>query len=251
MPTMYFEKDVNSKALDGKCIAVIGYGSQGRGQSLNLRDSGLNVILGLREGGKSWEAAKVDGWEPRTIEDAAKEADIVCMLTPDLSQPKAWTDQVQPNLKDGGTLLFAHGYVNFGDYLSILGPQLFFSRFPRVVTRKERVENIIYLCGICLPRIPPQKSAPKKRKSALYTTLKKSAPKPKIVFFSAFSAFSAKAYRGSAYIRHSLKNKTTYVLAFWARAEIASEKKAEKNDTVIRGSYLSGRQLAGTFVLPS
>ena len=67
MPTMYFEKDVNSKALDGKCIAVIGYGSQGRGQSLNLRDSGLNVILGLREGGKSWEAAKEDGWEARTI----------------------------------------------------------------------------------------------------------------------------------------------------------------------------------------
>ena len=108
------------------------------------------------------------------------------------------------------SLLFAHGYVNFGDYLSILGPQLFFSRFPRVVTRKERVENIIYLCGICLPRIPPQKSAPKKRKSALYTTLKKSAPKPKIVFFSAFSAFSAKAYRGSAYIRHSPK-KQNYV----------------------------------------
>lgn len=121
MPTMYFEKDVNSQALDGKCVAVIGYGSQGRGQSLNLRDSGLNVILGLREGGKSWDAAKSDGWEPRTIEDAAKEADVVCMLTPDLSQPKTWKDQIEPNLKDGATLLFSHGF-NIR-YESIVAPE--------------------------------------------------------------------------------------------------------------------------------
>ena len=110
MATMYLEKDVNSQALDGKCVAVIGYGSQGRGQSLNLRDSGLNVILGLRKGGKSWDAAKSDGWEPRTIEDATKEADIICLLTPDLAQPGTYKDAVEPHLKDGATILFAHGF---------------------------------------------------------------------------------------------------------------------------------------------
>ena len=110
MATMYLEKDVNSQALNGKCVAVIGYGSQGRGQSLNLRDSGLNVILGLRKGGKSWDAAKSDGWEPRTIEDATKEADIICLLTPDLAQPGTYKDAVEPHLKDGATILFAHGF---------------------------------------------------------------------------------------------------------------------------------------------
>ncbi len=110
MPTMYSEKDVNANALDGKCVAVIGYGSQGRGQSMNLRDSGLNVVLGLREGGKSWEAAKKDGWEPKTIEDACKAADVVCLLTPDMTQPQTYKDIVEPNLKDGGTVLFSHGF---------------------------------------------------------------------------------------------------------------------------------------------
>ncbi len=110
MPQMYFEKDINSKSLDGKCVAVVGYGSQGRGQSLNLRDSGVNVILGLREGGKSWGLAKQDGWEPRTIADASKEADIVCILTPDMSQPGTYKEEIEPNLKDGSTVLFSHGF---------------------------------------------------------------------------------------------------------------------------------------------
>lgn len=110
MAQMYFEKDINTKTLDEKCVAVIGYGSQGRGQSLNLRDSGVNVILGLRENGKSWELAKQEGWEPRTIADASKEADIVCILTPDMSQPGTYKNDIEPNLKDGSTVLFSHGF---------------------------------------------------------------------------------------------------------------------------------------------
>lgn len=115
MATMYFEKDINLKALEGLCVAVIGYGSQGRGQSMNLRDSGINVILGLREGGKTWEACQSDGWEPHTIEDAVKKADIVCLLTPDMTQPKMYRDVIAPNIKPGATILFSHGLnIHYG-----------------------------------------------------------------------------------------------------------------------------------------
>ena len=115
MPTMYFESDVNAKALDGKCVAMIGYGSQGRGQSLNLRDSGVNVVVGLREGGRSWDQAVSEGWSPLTMEDAVKQADLVCMMTPDMVQPKVWRDVVEPNLKPGSTVLFSHGFcVHYG-----------------------------------------------------------------------------------------------------------------------------------------
>jgi ketol-acid reductoisomerase len=112
---MYFESDVNAKALDGKCVAMMGYGSQGRGQSLNLRDSGVNIVLGLREGGKSWDQAVSEGWTPLTMEEAVKQADVVCMMTPDMTQPKVWRDVVEPNLKSGATVLFSHGFcVHYG-----------------------------------------------------------------------------------------------------------------------------------------
>jgi ketol-acid reductoisomerase len=112
---MYFESDVNAKALDGKCVAMIGYGSQGRGQSMNLRDSGVNIVVGLREGGKSWEQAVSEGWTPLSMEDAVKQADVVCMMTPDMTQPKVWRDIVEPNLKPGSTVLFSHGFcIHYG-----------------------------------------------------------------------------------------------------------------------------------------
>ena len=115
MPTMYFESDVNAKALDGKCVAMIGYGSQGRGQSMNLRDSGINVVVGLRKDGKSWKQAVSEGWSPLTMEEAVKQADLVCMMTPDMTQPKVYRDIVEPNLKPGSTVLFSHGFcVHYG-----------------------------------------------------------------------------------------------------------------------------------------
>ena len=115
MAKMYFESDINTSALDGKTVAVIGYGSQGRGQSMNLRDSGINVVLGLREGGKTWNACQTEGWQPNTIADAVKQADIVCILTPDMSQPDTWTESIAPNLKPDATLLFSHGLnIHFG-----------------------------------------------------------------------------------------------------------------------------------------
>lgn len=115
MATMYFESDINMRALDDLCVAVIGYGSQGRGQALNLRDSGVNVVVGLREGGKSWDQAVSEGWTPLSMEEAAKKGDVICMLTPDMSQPKVYRDKIAPNMKPGSTLLFSHGFnIHYG-----------------------------------------------------------------------------------------------------------------------------------------
>lgn len=115
MPTMYFESDINLKALEGKCVAMLGYGSQGRGQACNLRDSGLNIVLGLREGGPSWDQAVSEGWEPMTMAAAVAVADVICMMAPDMAQPKIYRDFVEPNIKPGATLLFAHGFcIHYG-----------------------------------------------------------------------------------------------------------------------------------------
>lgn len=109
MATMYWEADVNPEALEGKRVAVVGYGSQGRGQALNLRDSGIDVTLGLRPNGKTWQQAVSEGWSPETIADAVSGADVVCILIPDMHQAKCWRDEIEPNLKDGAAVLFSHG----------------------------------------------------------------------------------------------------------------------------------------------
>lgn len=115
MTTMYFESDINMSALDNLCVAMIGYGSQGRGQAMNLRDSGVNIVVGLREGGQSWQQAVSEGWDPLTMEEAAKQADVVCMMCPDMAQPKVYRDIIEPNLKAGSTVLFSHGFcIHYG-----------------------------------------------------------------------------------------------------------------------------------------
>ncbi|MDG1874070.1 MAG: ketol-acid reductoisomerase [Mariniblastus sp.] len=115
MTTMYFESDLNSSALDELCVAMIGYGSQGRGQALNLRDSGVNIVVGLREGGNSWNQAVSEGWSPLTMEEAVKQADIICLMCPDMAQPQVYKDIVAPHIKPGSTVLFSHGFnIHFG-----------------------------------------------------------------------------------------------------------------------------------------
>ena len=115
MTTMYFDADLNTNALDGLCVAMIGYGSQGRGQSLNLRDSGVNIVVGLREGGASWKQAVSEGWSPLTMEEAVKQADIICLMCPDMAQPSCYKEVVEPNIKPGSTVLFSHGFnIHFG-----------------------------------------------------------------------------------------------------------------------------------------
>src|SRR3989344_7757481 len=111
------DEDINSN-LDGKTLAVIGYASQGRGQSLCYRDSGVKTILGLRKGGNSWQQALDDGWvEDETlfeIKDAVKNTDLILMLIADTAQSEVYKTQIEPNLSAGKTLIFSHGFnINF------------------------------------------------------------------------------------------------------------------------------------------
>lgn len=115
MIKIYDQTDANPKALDGLRIAVLGYGSQGRGQALNLRDSGCDVVLGLRRNGKTRAQAIEDGWRPLEPAAAVQGADIVVMLAPDMAQPALYRDAVAPNLKPGGMLMFSHGFnIHYG-----------------------------------------------------------------------------------------------------------------------------------------
>ena len=110
MVKMYYEKDCNLDALNGKTIAIIGYGSQGHAHALNLRDSGCNVIVGLRKGGKSWPVAEKDGFEVYTVADAAKKADIIMILINDEVQAQVYKTEIAPNLEEGNAIAFAHGF---------------------------------------------------------------------------------------------------------------------------------------------
>ncbi len=106
---LYSHKDVDRKALKGARIAILGYGSQGRAHALNLKDSGFDVVVGVRKAGLSWKKARRDGLEVAEPAAAAASADLVAMLVPDLAQ-KALYQEVKKGLKKGATLLFAHGF---------------------------------------------------------------------------------------------------------------------------------------------
>ncbi|MCB2228860.1 MAG: ketol-acid reductoisomerase [Desulfarculaceae bacterium] len=112
---IFYESDTNPKLLADKRICVLGYGSQGRAHARNLADSGLNVVVGLREGSWSWDVVKGDGLEPAEVSEAVKGADIICFLLPDPVQPTVYEEYVAPNMKKDATLLFAHGFnLHFG-----------------------------------------------------------------------------------------------------------------------------------------
>ena len=113
--TIYHEQDANPELIQGKKIAVIGYGSQGHAHALNLKDSGCDVRVGLREGSKSWQAAEEAGLKVMTVADAAKEADLIMILAPDEKQAEIYETSIAPNLNSGDTLAFAHGFnIHFG-----------------------------------------------------------------------------------------------------------------------------------------
>jgi len=107
---VFYERDANPIFLKDKKIAIIGYGSQGHAHALNLSDSGMNVRVGLREGGSSWEKAKQAGMRVKPIAQAAREADIVVVLVPDELQPELYQTQLRPELAAGKSLVFAHGF---------------------------------------------------------------------------------------------------------------------------------------------
>lgn len=110
MSKMYYEQDANWGVMEGKTVAVIGYGSQGHAHALNLKDSGVSVVVGLYEGSKSWEKAQADGLAVAKVADAVRDADIVMILIPDEKQKKVYYEDIAPNMKPEATLAFAHGF---------------------------------------------------------------------------------------------------------------------------------------------
>ncbi|MGP6147715.1 ketol-acid reductoisomerase [Jeotgalibaca sp. A122] len=114
MAQVFYDKDVDQTLLEGKTIAIIGYGSQGHAHAQNLRDSGHKVVVGLREG-KSFDRAKEDGFDVKSVAEATKEADLVMILLPDENQKAVYEAEIKDNLEAGNALVFAHGFnIHYG-----------------------------------------------------------------------------------------------------------------------------------------
>ena len=115
MARIFYQQDCNLDKLSGKTVAIIGYGSQGHAHALNLKDSGVKVIVGLYKGSKSWEKAEKQGLTVMTAAEAAAKADLIMILINDEKQAKLYKESIEPNLTEGKTLAFAHGFnIHFG-----------------------------------------------------------------------------------------------------------------------------------------
>ena len=114
MARIYKDNDADLSVIKGKVVAVLGYGIQGRAWALNMRDSGVKVIVGVRPG-RSFDMARQEGFEVYSVGDAVKRADIIAVLLPDMVQPSVWESEIAPNLRRGMTVVFAHGFnIRFG-----------------------------------------------------------------------------------------------------------------------------------------
>ena len=115
MANIYYDKDADPNLINSKKVAVIGYGSQGHAHALNLRDSGIDVVVGLRPGSKSWSQAEAEGLAVKPMDQAAQWADTIMLLTPDTTQPAIYETHIAPHLGAGKTLMFAHGFnIRYG-----------------------------------------------------------------------------------------------------------------------------------------
>ena len=115
MARIFYQQDCDLQKLNGKTVAIIGYGSQGHAHALNLKESGVNVVVGLYEGSKSWAKAEAQGLKVMTAADATKVADIIMILINDEKQAKLYKESIEPNLEEGNVLAFAHGFnIHFG-----------------------------------------------------------------------------------------------------------------------------------------
>src|SRR6202521_4422024 len=110
MPKRFYEKDGNLSDLKGRTVAIVGYGSQGHAHALNLRDSGVDVVVGLYNGSKSWAKAEAAGLKVMSVSDAARAANIVMILVSDHIQADIYNREIAPHMTAGKTLMFAHGF---------------------------------------------------------------------------------------------------------------------------------------------
>ncbi len=144
MAKNYYEKDCNINDIKSKTIAVVGYGIQGRGQALNLRDSGLKVIIAQRPGGPNYELAKKDGFKPMSVEEAAKLADVIIILTQDHLQADIYKNSIEPYLTKGKALAFSHGFnIHFKFILPPQDVDIFMiaPKGPGSLVRRQYVEG--------------------------------------------------------------------------------------------------------------
>jgi ketol-acid reductoisomerase len=145
MATIYYESDCDPSALQGKTIAVIGYGSQGHAHALNNHDSGNTVVVGARPDSRAWAAATADGLSVATVGEAVAQADVVMVVVPDHIQPALYRDEIAPNVRPGSLLMFAHGFnIRFGGIepakdvdVAMIAP-----KGPGHLVRREYVEGI-------------------------------------------------------------------------------------------------------------
>src|SRR5882724_10325362 len=113
--TVYYDNDADTGLIADKTVAILGYGSQGHAHALNLKDSGVNVVVGLREGSESVDKARTDGLEVASIADAASQGDVVMVLLPDEKQAAVWQEEISDGIAPGNLVLFAHGFsIHFG-----------------------------------------------------------------------------------------------------------------------------------------
>lgn len=143
MSKMYYENEINEQVLQGKKIAIIGYGSQGHAHALNLKESGFDVVVGIRPG-KSYDAAKEDGVEVKTVAEAAAEADVIQILLPDERQKAVYEAEIAPYLTPGKALMFAHGFnVHFGQITPPADVDVFLvaPKGPGHLVRRQFVEG--------------------------------------------------------------------------------------------------------------
>jgi ketol-acid reductoisomerase len=157
MVQMYYDADASLDVLAEKTIAVIGYGSQGAAQAQNLKDSGLKVIVGLREDGASWRRAQKDGMEVVSIADAAERADIVHMLLPDEVQPAVYQRDISPHLSSGKALSFSHGFnIHFHQIVPPEDVDVFMvaPKGPGYLVRRTYVEGIGVPCLLAVHQNP-------------------------------------------------------------------------------------------------
>ncbi len=151
MATIYYDKNADLDMLKGKKIAVLGYGSQGHAHALNLQDSGMDVVVGLYEGSKSWAKAEADGVKVMTTAEAAKAGDVIMILLPDQVQGEVYKSDIEPGLEAGNTLMFAHGFsIRFGQIVppadvdvSMLAPKAPGHRVREVFTEGSGVPALV------------------------------------------------------------------------------------------------------------
>ena len=151
MATVYYENDADISLLENRTVGVIGYGSQGHAHALSLKDSGISVIVGLYQGSSSWEKAEGEGLTVATVDEVARQADMMMMLVPDHLQARIYRESIQPHMKSGKTLMFAHGFnIHYGQIappenvdVSMIAPKAPGHRVREIFTQGAGVPGLL------------------------------------------------------------------------------------------------------------